>query len=173
MRKHIIAKLPSMIEKRLVLISRIILIGGICVLAILMLLTTANVFGRYLANHPIEGAEELIGLLFVCAATWGLAYCQIEKGHIRIPIVFEHLSQRYQLVIDILSYLLGLAGAGLICWQALIMTEKYIFLTKGGETQILGIPYYPFLLMLTIGFGFLGLMLLVDLLHCLVKVAGK
>jgi tripartite ATP-independent transporter DctM subunit len=143
------------------------------VLGIMMLLTTADVIGRYFFNHPIKGTYELIGLMLVCAATWGLAYCQIERGHIRIEVLFERFSPGTKAGLNFMSYFIGLCGFFLICWQLLIMAKEYFLLGDTGTTETLGIPYYPFMLILAIGMGMLSLMLLIDIVKSMKEAKGN
>ena len=171
--QHNLSKLASRVEAGLGSVSRVMAIIAAVVLAIMMLLTVADVSGRYFANHPVKGTYELIGLLLICAATWGLAYCQIQRGHIRVTVLFEHFSPRVRAVLNSLFYLGGLGGFSLICWQMLVMAKKYLFLPTGGLTETLHIPYFTFMLMLAIGAVMLAVILLVDLLHSLAEVLRR
>ena len=142
------------------------------VLGIMMLLTVADVSGRYFFNSPINGAWEMIGLLLVCGGTWGLAYCQMEKAHISVNVLLLLFPSRLQALVRSLAYLLGLAGFTLICWRALLLTTKYMT-ERGHITDTLRIPYYPFTIMMAIGTGVLALILLIDLVNSLAEVVRK
>jgi len=148
-------------------ISKVMAVIGAIVLGIMMLLTTSDVVGRYFFNHPIGGTYELIGLLLVCAATWGLAYCQIHRRHIRISVLLDRFSPRIRAGLDSLAYIIGLGAFFLICWQMLVMATEYFLLGDTGTTEELGIPFFPFMLTLAIGVGMLCIILLTDLLQSL------
>ncbi len=143
------------------------------VLAAMMLLTVADVIGRYFFNHPIKGTWELVGLLLVCAGTWGLGYCQMEKAHISITILLERFSKQVKLLISMIATLLGLVGFSLISWQMFLLAKKYFFLPRGNVTDTLGLPYSPFMLSLSIGAGMMALMLLANLIRSLTEGIRK
>src|SRR4030042_391852 len=67
----------------------------------MMLLTVADVVGRYFFNRPIRGAYELVGFLLVWAGSWGMGYCQIKRGHIRVDFIMQRLSQKNQAIMTI------------------------------------------------------------------------
>jgi TRAP-type C4-dicarboxylate transport system permease small subunit len=144
-----------------------------CVLAIMMLLTAIDVSGRYFFNRPIPGAWELIGLLLVCAGTFGLAYCQIKKRHIRVTFLFERLPLRFQAISDFLAHLIGFIAFSIICWQCSIKTREYYLLGPEGTSFDLDILFWPFWLLLVIGTGMFAIILLLDMIHSLIKVVRR
>lgn len=164
--------LASKGEASIHFLSKVMAIISSIVLAFMMLLTVADVIGRYFFNFPINGAWELIGLLLVCAGTWGLAYCQVEKAHISVTVLLDLFPPGIQAVIRSFAYLTGLTGFGLICWRAILLTQKYTS-GEGYVTDTLQIPYYPFTIMMAIGAGMLALILLIDLIHTLREVGRK
>ncbi len=168
-----ISGLASQVERGLGFVSRVMAIIAACVLAIMVLLTAVDVGGRYFFNRPIPGSWELIGLLLVCAGTFGFAYCQINKRHIRVTFLFERLPLKLQAVSDILAYVIGLVAFSLICWQSAIMTKRYILLGPEGTSFDLDILLWPFWLTLVIGTGMLAIILLLDLLHSIIKVVRR
>ena len=166
-------KLTSRTVTWLQKVSRVAAIIAAVVLAIMMLLTVADVSGRYFFNSPIKGTWEIVGLLLIIAGTWGLGYCQMEKGHISISIILQRFSRRGQAIIRSFTYLIGLAAFSLICWRMFIMTVRYLTVMKGNVTDTLEIPYPPFMLALSIGAGIMALILIVDLVRSVAEVARK
>jgi TRAP-type C4-dicarboxylate transport system permease small subunit len=155
-------RLKSAIEK--------IFIAGAVVLFIMMMLTVSDVVGRYFFGKPIMGVDELVGLSLVCLVAVSLAYCQLQKGHIRIELLNEHLPSKAQVALDVVAYLFSLSGACLISWQTLDRAMAYLFATRGQMTQIMGIPYFPFVLVLGLGFFLLAIASLIDFINSIVKV---
>lgn len=143
------------------------------VLAGMMLLTVGDVVGRYFFNRPITGTFELIGLLLVCAGTWGLAYCQIQKAHISISIFIDRLPRRARAIFSSLAYIIGLVGFSLVSWRVFLLAIKYLTLPKGNVTDTLRIPYFPFMLILSLSTGAFALVLLVDLVRSITKAVRK
>ncbi len=166
-------KLFTKVERGLKSISTGLAMIAAIVLAAMMLLTVADVVGRYFFNHPIKGTWELVGLLLVCAGTWGLGYCQMEKAHISITILLERFSKRVKLMINIMATFLGLVGFSLISWQMFLLAKKYFLLPRGNVTDTLELPYSPFMLSLSISAGMMALMLLANLIRSLAEVRRK
>ena len=166
-------KLASRIETGLHRVSKVTAIIAAIVLAAMMLLTVADVTGRYFFLSPIKGTWEIIGLLLVCAGTWGLGYCQVQKGHISITVLLQRFSRRVQAIIRSVTYLIGLVGFSLLCWRMFLMTIRYLTTMKEYVTETLEIPYPPFMFMLSIGAGIMALILIVDLVRSLAEVVRK
>jgi TRAP-type transport system small permease protein len=145
---------------------------GALVLAVMMLLSCADVIGRYFFNKPIPGVWEIIRFLLVFAVSWGIGYTQIQKDHIRINIIIALFPKRVQAAFDSLSYFLGVVGLSFLCWQLVVLANKYRMM-PGAVTETLGIPFYPFILALAIPIAMLILVLILDFVNSLLKVRQK
>jgi TRAP-type C4-dicarboxylate transport system permease small subunit len=139
----------------------------------MMLITVADVVGRYFFNKPIRGAYELVGFLLVCAGSWGMGYCQIQRGHIRVDFIMQRLSQKTQAIMTILANLIGFIAFSLLTWRVILLVQYYLSLTKGSATDTLGIPIFPFVIMLAMGLGMLALVLFFDLIQSYFEVKRK
>lgn len=157
-------KLFSVIEAVAFRISKVMALVAAASLCIMMLLTVVDVAGRYFFNIPLNGGWEMIGLSLVCAGTWALANCQRERGHVNITVLLYRFSPRVEAAVLSVGYLIGLVAFSVISWGALTRAHRY-YLEEGYYTDILHIPYYPFLLILAIGIGMLALLLLIDLIQ--------
>ncbi|UCD29287.1 MAG: TRAP transporter small permease [Planctomycetota bacterium] len=166
-------KLPAKTTAGLQWVSRGMGVVAAAVLAFMMLLTVADVIGRYFFSRPIKGTWELVGLLLVCAGTWGLAYCQIEKAHISITIMYDLFSRRVRAGMSAFACLIGLGGFSFISWQTFVLAKKYFLLPKMDETDTLGLPFSPFILLLSIGAGMMALILVVDVVRYIAEVTRK
>ncbi|MBN1189102.1 MAG: TRAP transporter small permease [Dehalococcoidales bacterium] len=151
--------------------SKIMAIIASLVLGAMMLLTLADVAGRYFFNKPIRGTWELVGMLLVFAGTWGLAYCQIQKSHIRVDILLTRFPRRIRGLINFISYLVGAIGFGLISWRVFLMAQNYFI--HDYVTDTLGMSIFPYMIGLTIGSGLLSLILLMDVIISLIEVFRK
>jgi TRAP-type C4-dicarboxylate transport system permease small subunit len=167
------SKLTSKTEGGLYSVSRVMALIAAIVLAAMMLLTVGDVVGRYFFDRPIKGTFELVGLLLVCAGTWGLAYCQLQKAHISISIFAERFPRRARAALSSLAYIIGLAGFSIVSWRVFALAFRYLSLSKGNITDTLRIPYFPFMLILAISTAVFALVLLADLIHSLFKAAKK
>lgn len=139
----------------------------------MMMITVADVCGRYIFNKPIKGTWELVGFMLVAAGSWGLGYCQVKKGHIRVDFILQRFPEKVREIITTLANFLGFAAFTLLCWRCVVYTQYYLSITRGNATDTLHIPIFPFVLILAIGTGMLALVLLFDFMHSLTKVRRK
>jgi TRAP-type C4-dicarboxylate transport system permease small subunit len=154
-------------------LSKILAVIAAVVLSFMMLLTVADVIGRYFFNRPIKGTWELVGLLLVIAGSWGLAYCQVQKAHISVSIITDRFSRRGRGLMLSLAALIGLFGFSLISRQTFLLAKKYVEMTRGDVTDTLALPFSPFVFALCIGTGMMALMLLVDFFRYIYEVIRK
>jgi len=141
------------------------------ILAVMMFLTAMDVLLRYIFNRPISGALELTEYMMVILVAFGIAYCAVLKGHVRVEVLTSHLPPRVQSVISSITYLLSLSVFSLITWQGAIYI-KLIFDDELTSTVLL-IPRFPFVAILTLGCAIFSLVLLVDFLDYLSQAVRK
>lgn len=153
--------------------SKIMAIIASIGLTAMMLLTTADVIGRYFFSKPIWGTYELVSLLLIFAGTWGWGYCQKEKGHVSVTLLVDRFPKRLRMFFKSLTNLIGFAGFSLICWRIWEKALHYIALGNSGLTQTLEIPYYPFMLALMISSAMMALVVMTDLIHSLTGLVRK
>ena len=142
-------------------------------LAVMMLISTADVFGRYFFLRPIDGAWEIVSMAFVVCGAMAISYTQLIKGHIQINLVSDRLSRRARAGLFSFSYLICLVGSALVAWRGWLRAVDYMGKTFGGETINLGVPLWPFMLIFTIGFFWLAFILLIDIYDCIVEVKRR
>ena len=142
-------------------------------MTVMVLLTVADVFGRYVLNSPIKGTWEFVGLMLIIGGTWGLGMCQIKKGHIRVNVFADRYSRRVQALFRSIAYLIGMSAFSLLCWQMFQMAKQFYYLGSAGVTDTLELPFAPFMMMLSISTGVMVLVLIVDLVHSLAEVVRK
>jgi TRAP-type transport system small permease protein len=151
--------------------SKIMAVIASIALGAMMLLTLGDVVGRYFFNTPIRGTWELVGLMLVFAGTWGLAYCQVKKAHIRVDVLLNIFPRKVREIINVISYLGGAIGFGLIAWRVALMARNYF--VNDYVTDTLSLPLFPFMSGMTIGTGLIALVLLIDAVRSLVEVIKK
>ncbi|MBI2832407.1 MAG: TRAP transporter small permease [Chloroflexi bacterium] len=93
--------------------------GNLLVLA-LMVMVTADVTMRKVLTKPFLGVFEVSGFALGAIIWFGFAYTFREKGHVRMDLLFERLSPRSQLAIEVFSSLLALGLMALILWQSIL-----------------------------------------------------
>ncbi len=133
---------------------------GVGVLAAMMLLTVADVTLRKVFNRPIVGSFDLTEYMMAIVVSLCLAYCAVNKGHVRVGLVVERLPQRVQAVIDSITGLFSFALFSLITWQCFIYMK--LLIASGLTSTVLYIPVFPFVGVVAFGSAWLSLALLVD-----------
>lgn len=144
-------------------------IAAVC-LFVMMILTVSDVVGRYFFLSPIEGTFELVGILLVIAGSLGMGYTQINNQNIRITVIADRFKPKVQTILFILAYFIAIASCFMITWRGWIRGWEYIFRDLGSTTVTLGLPFWPFMLMLSIGFGWVCLIFVADLVKSFVEV---
>ena len=72
---------------------------------ILILILCYEVLMRYAFNNPTQWASDISRMLGATIATGGLAYTLQKKSHVRVDVIYTHLSTRGQAIIDVLGTL--------------------------------------------------------------------
>ncbi len=143
---------------------------GAIMLSVMMFISIADISGRYFFIHPIKGTFELVGILMVVIGTFGMAQCQLQKRNLRIDIVANRLSSKAQIILFIPAYLVCVITTGLICWQGALLTHEYLYAGSLGKTIDLHIPFWPIMLLMSIGFGWTCVIFLIDLYNTCLKL---
>lgn len=140
---------------------------GMSTLLVLMLIIVADVFLRKAFNQPIPGTYELTEYMLIVVCFCSVAWTQVKKRHVAVDLVIKRLPQRVQTNVKGVAYLIGF---GLFCvatYTAFVRAKAVA--SYGLESLVLGVPRFPFQLIVGIGLGMLSLVLLVDFLHFLAE----
>lgn len=111
--KPLIEKLA---QKYKLFCSSMAIISGIAIL-IMILSTTLDTTSRYLFNTPIAGVFELNEVLLVICVYMGLAWTQIERGHIRVEAILVRVSSKTRHILNILAWVTTFLFMSILCWQ--------------------------------------------------------
>lgn len=144
---------------------------GVVVLCLLMFLTSADVFMRYLFNRPIKGAFELAELMMVVTVFFALAYTESKKKHIRVELLVDRLPQRSRAAIDAFTSLLSLGIISVIIWQGALSSHESAL--SGEHSAILQIPLFYFKALVPLGALVLNINIFISVIHSLRTVAQK
>lgn len=117
---------------------------------------------------PIIGGQEIAELMMLTMIVFGLAYCALRRGHIRVDLIVEHVSKKASLGLDIFAYFFSFVFYVFVCWQAIQFGLDNI--RDESVTTILLIPHPPFNFILAIGAGLVALVFLRDLLTSIKEV---
>ena len=138
-------------------------------LMVMMALTCADVFMRYLFSRPIIGTYDLVSLLGAVLVSFAMPYTMLKKGHVAVEILVQSLSRGKQLVIETFTHLLGISLFLVLVWQAILLSRD--MKAAGEVTPTLLLPFYPILYCMAVCFVGLCLAILINLLHVWTKRA--
>ena len=148
--------------KRLVhVFTRCSLALGMGWVLVMMILTTADVAGRYFLSKPVPGAMEMSSFMLAAFAMLGMAHTHHRGANVRVTMLIRTLPPFFANLLVIISAVLTLQVVGMMAWYAVIMgLEEY---HAGATTDALSIPLYPLEFLLALGLLFLGLEIFVNI----------
>lgn len=167
MREGLLLMLIDVFEKMSRLSKYLSYIAG-AVLVLMMLLTTADVAGRYLFNAPILGVFEVTEFMMVCLVFCSLAYTQSKKAHVAVDFLATLIPRKGQQVIDILNYLISLIILALITWKS--VERGFEVMATKECSAILQIPVYPFMFLVALGSAALCIEYLKDIVNSCIEI---
>jgi len=129
---------------------------------LLMLLTTADAFGRYLFNSPIIGAYEITAnYLMVAAIFLSVAYGYRGGAYIRVTFLMERLRGKVKIVINQIVQL----GSLLYGFLLVAASLRQVFRVYGDRTSLssFDFPLWPAYVFVPVGLFVMSLLMLVDL----------
>lgn len=136
-------------------------------LCITMILNFVDVVGTKWFGWSIPGALDFTEELMVFMTIPPLAYIALERGHINIAIVEEHVRTKVRIGLRILSYTIGFLVMSFFTWRVFyhfIYTIEFHKLKEG-----IDFPIWPANLAVFIGFAFLALVYILLVLRILVS----
>ena len=79
------------------------------VLTAMMILTGFDVTLRYIFNRPIPGSYEITQYMMPIVVVFGLAYCALEEGHVRVELLTSRFPVRAQAFMNSIASLVFFA----------------------------------------------------------------
>jgi C4-dicarboxylate transporter, DctM subunit len=134
------------------------IISGAFIL-IMTLLTTADVFMRYVFNRPINGNFELQPMLLIGVVYLATASVQARKGHISLDLITSHVSGATQSALNLFGDIIFLIFTALITWQFGVATWK-AWVIGDYFKGLVHLPLWPPYLIITFGSALLSLRLI-------------
>ena len=159
----------SFFEKAVAGISSLFNMVASAALVLMMVLSCADIFMRYIFNRPITGTYDVVGLSGAVLVSFALPYTMLKKGHVAVEILVQSLSRGKRLVIETFSHLLGISLFLVLVWQALLLSRD--MKAAGEVTPTVHLPFYPIVYCMALCFFILSLAIVVNLLHVWTKRA--
>lgn len=112
-------------------------------MSVTLALTFANVVGRFVFNHSLAFADELVIALFVLVSLMGAALCARENdGLIGLSLISSRLSGKKKAIQKLSSGLVSILYCIILTWQGFIrMTSS---LQQGEHTFVMHLPRWIF-----------------------------
>lgn len=175
------------LDKCVVILNKIIdplcgIVGALIasvMLAAMMFLTFADVIGgqlgklSFITDHtglikPIVGSQEMTEIMMLVLVSFALGYCALQKGHIRVDLLFQFTPSRVTRWFSILAYGVSCVFYALITWQGWLFAWDN--LSSGMVSSVLLIPIYPFNFLMVAGAAIIVLVFLRDFLESIQEV---
>ncbi len=111
------------------------------VLFLMMMVTTVDVFGRYLFNKPLNGGFEITEMMLAALIYCGLPLVSQRREHIVIDTFDPMMSARLKRALDVIAEIIcsvTLAGLGYLIFQRAARVASF-----GDTTNVLRLPLAP------------------------------
>lgn len=136
---------------------------AVVLILVMMLITTADVGGRYLLASPIPGTTEITRLLLVFSVAFALGYTELMQQHVRMELVLTRLTPKRRTLIETLVLVLALVFIGLATYAASVVAHTSTIRGEY-ETGLIDIPMWPGRIALALGCLMLGLQYVVGII---------
>jgi TRAP-type C4-dicarboxylate transport system permease small subunit len=138
--------------------------GGIGFVA-LVIMSLVSIIGRKIASTPVPGDIEIMQMGTAISSAAMLAFCEMERQHLRVDFFTAKLSARIRHVLDAISHLILAIVALVIAWRTGLSA---LSLNEAGETSvILGWPVWAVMAGLVPSFLLLAIAGLYNTMHSL------
>jgi TRAP-type C4-dicarboxylate transport system permease small subunit len=112
-----------------------------CVLFGMMLLTCADVVGRYFFNSPVQGGLELTEMMLAAAIFSAMPLVTLREEHVVIDLLDSFMPDRLLRIQHVAACLVGAFALSVLTWRLWVRGEQ---LQTGETTAVLGIPVAPY-----------------------------
>jgi TRAP-type C4-dicarboxylate transport system permease small subunit len=129
------------------------------VLGSMILITCADIAGRYIFNKPISGSYEITEICMGVFGGFALFYTTTKLGHIVVDVLVVKFSPRLQIILFRIGALLGFIVWTTISYRVLLLSQS------GDLTVLLNVPLAPFQIALALGLFLAGLTLFTQIFH--------
>lgn len=166
-----LSRVAHRLERTIFPVSRVLHIAGQGIIVLMVLVTVADVFLRYIFNMPILGSYEVTELMMVVLVFASLGYTMAMKGHVCVDLVVSRFSAKTQAIIESVTTLLALFLFSMVVWRNVLHAGTVW--ERNDVSAELFIPLGPFVLFVALGAAVLFLVLLVHFFQSLARAVQK
>lgn len=134
---------------------------GAVFLFVLMLISSADMIGRYFFNSPITGALEMSQILVAAMVFLGWGQTQIQKGNITVDLFFVLFPPKMKSIATLVTTLLSAVVFGSMTWQALLAAKQYH--DAGRMVFVINLPLGPLQFFVALGALVMTVVLILEL----------
>lgn len=142
-----------------------------CVLAA-VLISAANATVRYTVSYSSNAFLEIQWYLFGALVLLGAAHTLRMNGHVRVDIIYNSVSERSRLWIDIIGFSVFLIPVGVyltaLCWP--FFAESFFRGERSSNSG--GLILWPVKLLLPLGFALLTVQAISELIKRIAAIGG-
>lgn len=110
-------------------------------LALIVLLTFADVFARYLFARPIRGSVEIIQYAMALVIFTALPLVTRQRGHVTVSLIDKLVQGRAAQVKQVLCDALSMLALALVTWR--LAAQAASDTAASTHTVVLGLPQAP------------------------------
>ncbi|MDI7259369.1 MAG: TRAP transporter small permease [Thermodesulfobacteriota bacterium] len=126
----------------------------------MVLVTTANVFGRYILKKPLLGEFDMVELGLATLGGIAMFLAATQRRHVSVEVLLVRFSRRTQIILGCIASFLGFLTWALLAY--LVFLDGLDKLENRSSTATLLIPQGPFEIILSILIFLFGLTLLIQ-----------
>ncbi|MCB1717535.1 MAG: TRAP transporter small permease [Candidatus Competibacteraceae bacterium] len=159
--------LQKKFEATVTLVSKLTLAMGALALTLMALHVTLDIVLRVVLGSSFPGTIEVVSFYYmVCAVFLPLAYVELQGEHICVDVLTSRLPGSLQLILYLLSCLLGLLYFSMLGYQSLLDSIRA---TSRLETAMANFTFYiwPSRWALTLGFAAILLAICANMLKAI------
>lgn len=134
-------------------------------LMIMVFVVVGNAVAR-VVYVPYVGVTEIVGWLSALTTAFALGYTQVMRGYVDIDALVERFPGALQRIIKVMVDFISFCFFAMTGWK--MVAYAFIVAQNGNLSETIGVAFYPFIILVALGFFGLALALLVDLLKQLV-----
>ncbi|WP_028103082.1 TRAP transporter small permease subunit [Pseudoduganella violaceinigra] len=136
--------------------------------------SASNAMVRYGFNWSSNAFLEMQWQLFAAAVMLGASYTFQRNEHVRVDLIYGHVSERKQMMIDIFGIIFFLFPACILftwlSWEALFLPSLARWEGSGNSG---GLPLWPIKIIVPVGFALLTLQGVSELIKRIAHLFGK
>ncbi len=141
-------------------ISTVFLWASAIAIFLMAFVSFCDVICRYFLNSPIKGGQEIVQFSMAVFVFFGMGMATRRYRLTRVPLFLDMMNPALKSFFQAGGSIICFIASGLFCRQLMLSAIRYFHKTSV-QSATLGVPYWPFYLLASIGCGLMALEMLV------------